>query len=752
MRQLPRGTSGQGVVSKYKEALYGDWALPRLTRYVAQNMPDDTPASLTPSEADAVSAYVFEKFYSRAAQAKLHPSRVEIAHLTNRQYTVTVADLLRQLSPANESTTPDSSGLNVTSYSSAQRGRFESAKITHRGIDPELDFAFAEGSPARARVVAATGSADFSLQWRGAVVADETGDYEFVIRTPNSVRVWFNAEPTGGPTAEPTLDINVSNPAHPDHRFSARLIGGRSYPITIDYWALPEKAGAPITPALALRWKPPHGSERTIPARNLSTAKVAPTFIIGTRFPADDSSQGYERSISVSKAWDEATTSAAFEVANHVIKRLDRFAGTRPGDPARATKINAFAAKFVAAAFRRPLTTEETQRYVSSLMSGAADPEAALRRVVLLALKSPRFLYVELPTGPSPTPPPSETVATRLAFSLWDSVPDAALASAAAQHPLLGRAEVSAQARRMLADPRTRAKLREFFQQWLLLRYVDDVQKDAQLFPGFSPDLIDDLRASLALFVDHVVWSESSDYRELLRADYLYANDRIARYYGLPLPATSDLVRVTAPAGQRSGVLTHPYLLAALSYKTSSSPIHRGVFLTRSIVGRTLKAPPMAQAFDEASFEQGMTMREKVVKLTRSENCQGCHAIINPLGFSLEWYDAVGRYRATENGRPVDAVSTYTGDEDEKIRLTGARDVADFALANERACQTFIEQLFHHLVKQPAMAYGPDTLEHLRVSFIASHYNIQHLVAEIATLAALRGVEPVTVAATSPRP
>ena len=760
------GATGQGVAGEYADALTGDWSLPRLTRYVATTMPDDKPGSLTRSEADAVSAYIFDTFYSSAAQARLHPVRVELAHLTNRQYAVTVADLLRSLAPAAADAPAEvSRGLTATYFSVAQRGRFDPAKLTHRGTDPTVDFVFPENGELRARLTLppldrpptpnSTAPAGFSAQWRGTVFADETGDHEFVIHTPNSVRVWINAEPRGGTT--PTLDINVSTPNAPDHRITLRLLGGRSYPIDIDWWALPEKTGSPVVPAISLRWKPPHGSERPIPARNLSTAPTAPTFVVTTRFPADDSSRGYERSTSVSKAWDDATPSAAFEIANHVLPRVDRLAGTRPDDPARPAKLEAFAAKFVAAAFRRPLSPEETQRYVSTILRAAPDTDSGLRRVLLLALKSPHFLYTELSAAAPATSPHAHQIATRLAFALWDSAPDAALARAATMGQLRTQAEVAAQARRLLADPRARAKLREFFTQWLQLRYIEDLSKDATLFPTFTPALIDDLRASLLVFVDDVVWSERSDFRELLRADYLYANDRLAAFYNLPTPSPAsdpgDFVRLPAPPGQRSGVLTHPYLLAALSYKTTSSPIHRGVFLTRSIVGRALKPPLEAQTFDDTTFAPGLTMREKVEKLTRSENCQGCHAVINPLGFSLEHFDAVGRYRTTDHGRPIDAASDYGADEEAKpVRLASARDVADFALANAQANEAFIAQLFHHLVKQPAAAYGPDTLARLRDSFIASHYNIQNLLVDIATLAALRGTAPTQVAATPPRP
>ncbi|MBL9202436.1 MAG: DUF1592 domain-containing protein [Opitutaceae bacterium] len=757
------GERGQGVAGKYADPLHGDWSQAKLARYVAANMPEDKPESLAPVEAEAVAAFVYDAFYSPVAQARNHPARVELARLTSRQYAIAVADLLRQVGPATADAnsaalpaTEDATGLAATYYNVAQRGRFDPAKLAHRGTDPVVDFTFPENGGLRARLALppidrpptpnSREPAGFSAQWRGTLLADETGDHEFVIRTPNSVRVWINAEPDGRAGSPPTLDINVSTPTEPDHRVTVRLLGGRRYPIAIDWWALAEKAGSPVVPAISLRWKPPHGSERPIPARNLSTARTAPTFVVATRFPADDASFGYERGTTVSKSWDEAATAAALEVASHVEKRLDRLAGTRAGDPQRAQKAEAFAARFVAAAFRRPLADEERARFVGRWFAAGAEPEAALRHAVLLALKSPQFLYVDVP---SPA-----TVASRLSFGLWDSVPDAPLAAAASADELRTREQIAAHAARMTGDPRTRAKLREFFHQWLQIRYVEDLGKDAALFPGFDAALIDDLRTSLDLFIDRIAWGGTGDFRELLKADYLIANDRIARFYGLPAPADGRFARVAAPAGERAGVLTHPYLLAAHSYKAASSPIHRGVFLTRSVVGRRLKSPPMAVAFDEAQFEAGLTMREKVTRLTRGADCQGCHSVINPLGFSLEWYDAAGRFRREEKGRPIDAVSEFLADDRTAVRFGGARDVAEFAASDERAQLAFVEQLFHHFVKQPARAYGPDTLARLRDSFVASGFNLPKLLAEVATFGALGAPAPALLASsqTAPRP
>src|SRR5205085_8437281 len=155
---------------------------------------------------------------------------------------------------------------------------------------------------------------------------------------------------------------------------------------------------------------------------------------------------------------------------------------------------------------------------------------------------------------------------------------------------------------RMLADPRARAKMHAFLTHWLEMDRGDDLAKDAKLYPGFSPEIAADLRASLNLFLDSVIWSEKSDYRQLLQADYVFVNDRLARFYGVVTDNTNDFVKVKLDSTQRSGVITHPFLLAAFSYSKSSSPIHRGVFLTRNIVGRSLKPPPMAVAFNEAEF------------------------------------------------------------------------------------------------------------------------------------------------------
>ncbi len=720
------GQDGEGVKKKYADALHGDWSIEKLTRYIDKNMPEDDPDKCVGADAAAVARYINDAFYSREARARNHPARIDLSRLTNRQYVNTVADLLKSFSGADAGPGAER-GLNGNYRPNNRRGGGDRSSFDR--IDQQVSFLFDTNHPDAVKLgtVEAKNTNAFNITWRGAVLARESGDYEFIIKTPNGARLWVNDDD------EPLIDAGVASGAVDEHKAVLRLLGGRAYPLRLEF----SKAAKDKRASVELLWTPPHGVRESIPARQLSPARVSPTYVVTTPFPADDSSVGYERGVSVSKAWDEAATQAAIGAANHVAKNLDRLTGTKAGATNRAAKAEKFLGEFVAAAFRRPLTADQYKIFVASQFKKSIKLEDSAKRVVLLALKSPRFLYL----GLDASKPDDFEVATRLSFGLWDSMPDKELLTAAAKKELHTPDQVKRQATRMLGDARTRSKVRAFLHHWLQMDHVETLSKDDKIFPGFTPDIIADLRTSLNLFLDEVIWSASSDYRRLLLEDDLFVNDRLAKFYGVETNAAGDFVKVSLDPKERSGVVTHPYLLAAFSYQKTTSPIHRGVFLTRNIVGRALKPPPTAVAFQDADFAPNLTMREKIAELTRPQACQGCHSVINPLGFSLEHYDAVGRFRTQDGNRPVNAVSEYTTDDGKTVRLTGARDVAEFAVGSEHAQNAFIEQLFHQVVKQPMLAYGLNTPDRLRQSFIASGYNVQKLLEEIVTTSALRGME-----------
>ncbi|MBW8884690.1 MAG: DUF1592 domain-containing protein, partial [Planctomycetia bacterium] len=486
-----------------------------------------------------------------------------------------------------------------------------------------------------------------------------------------------------------------------------------------------------------LCWKPPHGNDEPIPARCLSPSTAAERFVLTTHFPPDDRSIGYERGNAISRAWDNATTDAAIEVANYVaahrveLARINEVRARAPNSPSfrnfrrrptdedrtpdtaqqRQQKAQDFCVHFVERAFRRPVAESEKQFFVQQQFADAKDEETAVKRVVLLALKSPRFLYRELGDrgqGTGDSGQNAYDVASRLSFGLWDSVPDETLLQAAADGKLVTSEQVQEQAERMLNDERTRSKIREFLLQVLKVDQPPEIAKDKQRFPDFTPEAVADLRTSLDLFLDEVVWSDASDFRELLKANWIYLNGRLAHLYRPDLPSDAPFVKMAFDPTERAGVLTHPYLMAGFSYAATSSPIHRGVFIARSVLGRTLRPPPMAVSPLPVELHADLTTRDRIALQTKPEACQSCHAMINPLGFTLENFDAIGQFRTQDAGKPIDPSGGYRTRSGDVIKFSGVRDLANFLADSDETRLAFVEQLFHYMIKQPIRAFGPD--------------------------------------------
>jgi hypothetical protein len=263
------------------------------------------------------------------------------------------------------------------------------------------------------------------------------------------------------------------------------------------------------------------------------------------------------------------------------------------------------------------------------------------------------------------------------------------------------------------------------------------VAKDSARFPEFDPSLVTDLRTSLDLFLEDVLWSDASDFRQLLLTDYLYLNGRLAKFYGADLPADAPFQKVELDPGERAGLLSHPYLMARFAYTATSSPIHRGVFVARSVLGRMLQPPPAAFTPLPAELHPDLTTRERVALQTKEQSCLACHSMLNPLGFTLEHFDAVGRFRDKEDGKPIDATGKYQTRKGQVVQCTGVRDLATVLAGSEEAHDAFVEQLFHHLVKQPVRAYGPEEHAKLRKYFEEHDCNVRKLMVEIMAETAL---------------
>ncbi len=706
------GESGQGVSNKYDETLYGDKTLEELSKIIHDTMPEEDPDLVVDDDAKAVAEYLYETFYTAESRAKNQPPRIELVRMTRQQYARSVTDLLTPYlglgSPG------EAKGLSAEYFNS--RGMQRNKRKIER-VDRRVQFDFKEESPGEG-----IGKEEFSIRWRGAIIAPETGEYEICVKTENGFRLWLNGE------RKIFIDGSVASGGDlVEHRKKIRLLGGRPYPLRLDYFKYKDK-----TASVSLLWTTPQGTEEVIPTRVLAAKNVQPSFLLTTPFPPDDASFGYERGIAISHAWNSASTQAAIEVANFVADRIYDFAKTKRDDPKQDEKAKRFFTNLLTAAFRRPLTDEQKEFYIEKQFAKGGPLEEISKRIIILGLQSPHFLYLELNDGKTDT----FDIASRLSFGLWDSIPDEQLYLAAAGGELLKEEEVRKHALRMLKDDRARYKVHEFFHDLLPFHEAADLTKDSEAFPEFDAQLVSDLKTSLDLFIHDVVWSEASDYRELLLSNEIYMNPRLAEFYQAEIQSEDSFEKVSFDPQQRSGVVTHPFLLSTLAYHKSTSPIHRGVFMTRKILNRSLKPPPMAIEFKDSSFDPSLTMREKVAELTKSKACMTCHSTINPLGFSLENYDAVGRFRTIDNKKPVNSKSEFAVAGGKSITINGARDVAEYAVNDELAQQGFIEHLFHHQIKQPARAYGDETLQKLRAEFVKSDYNIQKLLIEINVLAA----------------
>lgn len=706
------GAQGEGVPGQYEDPLHGDRTLEDLARVIDETMPEGEPEKCAGDQAKQVAEYLYQTFYTQEARTRLKPPRIELSRMTVRQYLNAAADLAGTF--AGQGKWDDQHGLKGEYFN--DRGFRRDKRVLER-VDAQIDFDFGEKSPLPGKI----GEEQFAIQWRGGVLADETGDYEFVLQTDNGARLWVNDE------QRPLIDAWVQSGDDTQHRQTIRLLGGRAYPIRLD---LSKSSGK--TARVSLQWQPPHRVLETIPQRKLSPNRFPPVLVVNTEFPADDSSMGYERGISVSQAWDQATTYAAIEIANRVGENLAAWAKCPEDAPDRAERLKDFCGRFAETAFRRPLDDDQRRFFVDAQFDNSADLELSVKRAVLLILKSPRFLYGEF----APDQPDAYHTASRLSFTLWDSLPDAELLRAASQDQLQTPEAITAQATRMLADPRTRSKLRYFFHQWLQVQRAYDTSKDPKLFPDFEPPLVADAFTSLDLLLDDVIWSPASDFRQLFLADGLFVNRRLADFYGLASPDGDSFQQVVSGAELQSGVLTHPYLMLGLAYHKSSSPIHRGVFLVRSVLGRSLKPPPIAVAPLDEGFDPTLTTRDRVAMQTKAEACQTCHRMINPLGFSLENYDAVGRFRTHEQSKPVDASGSYTTLDGQTVEFTGARQLAGFLAESPEVRRSFVQQLFHNLVKQPINAYDYDAVAALQSSFAGSDCSVQRLIVQIATVAA----------------
>jgi hypothetical protein len=362
--------------------------------------------------------------------------------------------------------------------------------------------------------------------------------------------------------------------------------------------------------------------------------------------------------------------SAAEELSEMMAADPEKLARILPpdeGDP--DARARAFIETFGRRAYRRPLAQAEVDGFVALFAAAKdvltdVDPFLAGVQLTLQGfLQSPFFVYrAELsdqPRADGLIPLGGYELATKLSYLLWDTMPDEALLDAAAAGELSSSAGVRAYAERMLDDPRAHETIASFHRQLFDYDKYLDLYKDPSLYPQFTPEVGDDMQREAELFVDHVVFEEEGGLTDLLTTRTAFVNDRLATIYGVEGVSTSEFTQVELDPAERSGFLTRLGFLAANGTARQPDTIHRGVFINLRVLCAKLPPPP-----DNATAlppGEGGTNRERVNAHTGPGTCgASCHGtMINPIGFAFENYDAIGQFRTTDNGLPVDASAQY---------------------------------------------------------------------------------------------
>jgi hypothetical protein len=314
-------------------------------------------------------------------------------------------------------------------------------------------------------------------------------------------------------------------------------------------------------------------------------------------------------------------------------------------------------------AYRRPVTGADLARPLALFEKSRAEGgfDAGIEMALSAVLVSPHFLFrVESdPAGVRPHTPYRVSdieLASRLSFFLWSSIPDEPLLNEAIAGRLHQPAVLERQVRRMMADDRSRALVTNFAAQWLHLRNLASITPDMRLFPDFDDNLRQAFRQETELFVDSILRGDRS-VLDLLRADYTFANERLARHYGIPHVYGSHFRRVALDKGsERGGLLRQGSILTVTSYATRTSPVLRGKWVLDNLLGVPPPPPlPDVAALRDNTVDGSLTVRKRLAEHRTNAACAACHNLMDPIGLSLEKFDAVGRRRSVEAGVAIDA-------------------------------------------------------------------------------------------------
>lgn len=387
-------------------------------------------------------------------------------------------------------------------------------------------------------------------------------------------------------------------------------------------------------------------------------------------------------------------------------------------------------------AYRRPVSREEVaglMKFVDAARAQGQSVEQGIQLAIQAMLVSPHFLF-RIERDPDPLDPEKVhrindfELASRLSYFLWSSMPDDELLALAEAGKLSAPAVLDAQVKRMLADARSSALAENFAGQWLELRNLDVVKPDPQKFPEWGPELREAMKMETRLFFESLL-KENGSLADFLDARYTFLNELLARHYGIEGVKGPDFRRVELTTDQRGGILGHASVLTVTSYPTRTSPVIRGKYVLENLLGEPPPPPPPdVPALDEQSVGNTGSLRQQLEKHRANATCAACHNKMDTLGFGLENYDAIGRWRTEDGKFPVDAGGTLPNGKSfrnpAELRQLLKEDLPEFA-----RCVT--EKMLTYALGRGLERYDRRTLDDITRKLAASGYRFQTLIYEI---------------------
>jgi hypothetical protein len=387
-------------------------------------------------------------------------------------------------------------------------------------------------------------------------------------------------------------------------------------------------------------------------------------------------------------------------------------------------------------AYRRPVTKAEVaalMKFVAMAKASGQSTEQGIQLALEAMLVSPEFLF-RIERDPNPVDPEKihrisdVELATRLSYFLWSSMPDDELLGLAEAGKLHDQAVLDGQVKRLMTDKKAAAFADNFAGQWLEIRNLDSIKPDPQKFPLWNAQLKDEMRTETSMFFQHVL-AENRPIADFINAKYTFLNEDLAKFYGIKDVKGPDFRMVELTSDQRGGVLAQGSVLAVSSYPTRTSPTIRGKYILNNILGTPPPPPPPdVPALDDSKVGADVSLRKQLEAHRSNPVCASCHSKMDVLGFGLENYDAIGKWREKDGKFPIDVGGTMPSG---KTFQTAAemRDILTASLPQVSHC--LIEKIMTYAIGRGMQPYDNRSLEQIGKTLAADDYHFQTLVFEV---------------------